>query len=134
MSIHYAVMAATGVNDASKTLTNTSDDPLVCDTFAAAKEEVIARADHVLGYLVATDRNYAMSVESRDRQFEVRFEYGPASPEPDLPFQMVLEVCPCVLTHGRVEPVDLDRLTSARSLASNQSTLRRHPGREEDMT
>lgn len=92
MDIHYAVLTATGINDPSQALAGAQEPPAVRDTFADAKAEVIARADAVLEYLVSTDRHYAMHVESRDEHYEVRFEYGPASAEPTLPFRLVLEV------------------------------------------
>jgi hypothetical protein len=106
MDIHYAVLTATGINDPSRALASAQEALTVRDTFADAKAEVVARADAVLDYLVSTDRTYTMHVESRDQHFEVRFEYGPVSAQPTLPFRMVLKVGRCTLRHGRVEPID----------------------------
>ena len=128
MEVHYAVMAATGINDPSGTLTSALDDPTVCDTFGEAKSEVISRADAVLEYLVATERHYAMHVESREEHFEVRFEYGPASPDPTLPFAMVLQVHRCTAAHGPVEPPS--RASATAALAHGRSPACPHAGRD----
>ena len=114
MDIRYAILTATVVNDPSTTLTTThAEIRNVRDTFAAAKSEVITRADALLEYLVSTDRAYSMHVESRAEHFEVVFEYGPASAEPALPFRMALKVSPCTVRQGLVEPLDSDDLVNA---------------------
>lgn len=114
MDIRYAILTSTGINDPSGTLKGAyADVPNVCDTFADAKAELIARANALHEYLVSTGRNYAMHVDSRAEHFEVTFEYGPASSEPALPFRMVLKVSPCTPRQGRLDPLNSEDIVKA---------------------
>lgn len=107
MSIRYAVLATTGLNDPFKKLKRTDERAVFWGAFADAKAEVITRAEAVRDYLVSSDRDYEMHSDSGDHHYEVRFEYGPASSEPALPFRMVLQVCKCKVMHGQIEEVEL---------------------------
>lgn len=107
MSIRYAVLATTGINDPSKVLKCADESPVYWETFADAKAEVIARAEVVLDYLVSSERDYELHFESGDHHYEVWFEYGPASSGPSLPFKTALQVYKCTVLHGQVEEVEL---------------------------
>jgi hypothetical protein len=107
MSIRYAVMAMTGVNDPSKMLKRAEKHPVFWDAFADAKADVVARADALREYLVSSGRDFEMHVDSGDHHYMVWFAYGPASPEPTLPFKMVLHVSKCKVTRGQVQQLEL---------------------------
>ena len=101
MSIRYAVMVLTGINDESKMLNRVRRPSVYWEAFADAKAEAVACADELREYLESTDRRFEIRLASGEQRFEVRFAYGPSSRIPELPFQTVFDVCRC-----RVADVD----------------------------
>jgi hypothetical protein len=104
MSIHYATMALTGLNDPSKALKCADEHPHFWDAFADAKAILVARAEILHEHLESSRCNYRMRSESRDHHYEVSIEYGPLSPDGALPFKTVFHVYECT-AHGRIREV-----------------------------
>jgi hypothetical protein len=104
MSIHYATMALTGLNDPSKALKCADEHPHFWDAFADAKAMLVARAEILHEHLESSRCNYRMRSESRDHHYEVSIEYGPLSPDGALPFKTVFHVYECT-AHGRIREV-----------------------------
>jgi hypothetical protein len=106
MSVRYAAMAMTGLNDPSKILKCADEDPPFWDAFADAKAAVITRAEIVRKYLDSAACGYEMRSESGDHHYEVSFEYGPSSLDPPLPFKMVVHVYKCADRYGRIQVIE----------------------------
>jgi hypothetical protein len=104
MSIHYATMALTGLNDPSKALKCADEHPHFWDAFADAKAILVARAEILHEHLESSRCNYRMRSESRDHHYQVSIEYGPLSPDGALPFKTVFHVYECT-AHGRIREV-----------------------------
>jgi hypothetical protein len=95
MSIVYATVAMTGLNDPAKALKCADKHPHYWDTFADAKAALVARAGLVYEHLDASKCRYQMRSESGDHHYEVSIEYGPRSRDSALPFKTVFHVYEC---------------------------------------
>jgi hypothetical protein len=104
MSIHYATVALTGLNDPSKTLKCADAHPHIWEAFADAKAALVARAEILHEHLESSRCNYRMRSESRDHHYEVSIEYGPLSSDGALPFKTVFHVYECT-AHGWIQAV-----------------------------
>jgi hypothetical protein len=106
MSIRYAAMAMTGLNDPSKILKCADKHPLFWDAFADAKAAVITRAEIVREFFDSSACRYQMHSESGDHHYAVSFEYGPPSLDPTLPFKMVVHVYKCAVRYGHIQEIE----------------------------
>lgn len=104
MSIRYATMAMTGLNDPSKALKCADEHPHFWDAFADAKAALVARAEMLHDHLDSSKCSYRMRSESGDHYYEVSIEYGPFSPDRALPFKTVFHVYECT-AHGWIQEV-----------------------------
>jgi hypothetical protein len=104
MSIRYATMAMTGLNDPSKTLKRADEQLHFWDAFADAKAALVARAEILHEHLDSSECSYRMRSESGDHHYEVSVEYGPLSLDRDLPFKTVFQVRECT-AHGWIQEV-----------------------------
>ena len=94
MSVRYAAVSKTGMNDPTKRLRAVDDEPASWATFADAKAAVVARTQILRDFLEESQCRYRVrSVSGADR-YEVWYEYGPDADEEVLPFRMLLEVHP----------------------------------------
>ena len=92
MSVRYAAVSKTGMNDPTKRLRAVDDQPASWATFADAKAAVVARAQILRDFLEKSQCRYRLrSVSAMDR-YEVWVEYGPDAVDEALPFRMLLEV------------------------------------------
>ena len=92
MSVRYGTVAMTGLNDASKILKRADEHPRLWDAFADAKAALVVRAEMLRDHLDSSHCNYRMRSESGDHRYVVSIEYGPSSPDEDLPFRTVFHV------------------------------------------
>ena len=106
MSVRYAVVSKTGMNDPTKHLRAVDEDPASWATFADAKAAVVARAQVLRDFLEKSHCHYQVRCVSAAERYEVWFEYGPQADRELLPFRMLLEVHPhSVLgSHARARP------------------------------
>jgi hypothetical protein len=104
MSISYATMAMTGLNDPAKALTCVDEHALVWDAFADAKAALVARAEILQDHLDSSRCSYRMRSASGDHHYEVSIEYGPSSPDHALPFRTVFHVYEST-AHGSIHGV-----------------------------
>jgi hypothetical protein len=95
MSIRYATLALTGLNDPSKTLKCADEHPHFWDAFADAKAALTTRAEILHEYLDSSNCSHQMRSESGDHHYEVSIEYGPLSLDPTLPFKTIFRVYQC---------------------------------------
>lgn len=99
MSIRYATMASTGLNDPSKALRCADEHPHFWNAFADAKAALVARAEILHEHLDSSRSSYQMRSQSGDHHYEVSIEYGPWSPDRALPFKAVFHLYECT-GHG----------------------------------
>jgi hypothetical protein len=104
MSIRYATIAMTGLNDASKTLKCADAHPHFWDAFADAKAVVVARAEILNAHLASSQCSYRMRSESGDHHYEISVEYGSVSLDRALPFKTVFHVYECTI-HSWIQEV-----------------------------
>jgi hypothetical protein len=94
MSVRYAAVSKTGMNDPTKRLRVIDDEATSWTTFADAKAAVVARAQILRDFLETSRCHYRVQSVSATDRYEVWFEYGPEADEEVLPFRMLLEVHP----------------------------------------
>lgn len=104
MSIRYATMAVTGLNDPSKALKCADERPHFWDAFADAKAALVTRAEILHEHLDSSRCSYRMRSESGYHHYEVSIEYGPLTPDRALPFKTVFHVYECT-AHGSIQGI-----------------------------
>lgn len=95
VSIRFTTEALTGLNEPSRVLKRVGEHAVVRSTFADAKADVAARAEVLREHLHSISCDYQVHSTSGARLYEVRFDYGPSSSDPNLPFRTVVRVHLC---------------------------------------